>query len=82
VIFNGVEVGADAVLGEVDNGFDLLEQVLDHARIALAAEMLGSATQAFEVTLDYLKTRTQFGQVIGPSRRCSTAPPRCSPTWS
>jgi alkylation response protein AidB-like acyl-CoA dehydrogenase len=82
VIFNGVQVGADAVLGEVDNGFDLLEQVLDHARIALAAEMLGSATQAFEVTLDYLKTRTQFGQVIGPSRRCSTAPPRCSPTWS
>jgi alkylation response protein AidB-like acyl-CoA dehydrogenase len=65
VIFNGVQVGADAVLGEVDNGFDLLEQVLDHARIALAAEMLGSATQAFEVTLDYLKTRTQFGQVIG-----------------
>jgi alkylation response protein AidB-like acyl-CoA dehydrogenase len=65
VIFNGVQVGADAVLGEVDNGFDLLEQVLDHARIALAAEMLGSATQAFETTLDYLKTRTQFGQVIG-----------------
>ena len=65
VIFNQVEVGADAVLGEVDGGFELLEQVLDHARIALAAEMLGSATQAFEVTLDYLKTRTQFGQVIG-----------------
>jgi alkylation response protein AidB-like acyl-CoA dehydrogenase len=65
VIFNKVEVGADAVLGEVDGGFDLLEQVLDHARIALAAEMLGSATQAFEVTLDYLKSRTQFGQLIG-----------------
>jgi alkylation response protein AidB-like acyl-CoA dehydrogenase len=31
----------------------------------LAAEMLGSALQAFETTLDYLKTRVQFGQVIG-----------------
>ena len=65
VIFNRVELPADAVLGEVDGGWDLLEQILDHARIALAAEMLGSSVQAFEITLDYLKTRTQFGQVIG-----------------
>jgi alkylation response protein AidB-like acyl-CoA dehydrogenase len=39
--------------------------VLDRARAGLAAEMLGAATQAFEITLDYLKTRVQFGQVIG-----------------
>ncbi len=65
VILNDVQVGDDAVLGEVDGGGELLEQILDHARIGVAAEMLGSATQAFEVTLDYLKTRTQFGQVIG-----------------
>jgi alkylation response protein AidB-like acyl-CoA dehydrogenase len=43
----------------------VLDQVLDRARAGLAAEMLGSAIQAFEVTLDYLKTRTQFGQLIG-----------------
>jgi len=42
-----------------------LEQVLDRARAGLAAEMLGTATQAFENTLDYLKTRSQFGQLIG-----------------
>jgi len=42
-----------------------LDQVLDRARAGLAAEMLGTATQAFEITLDYLKTRTQFGQLIG-----------------
>ena len=65
VILNGVQVGPDAVLGEVDGGHDLLEQILDRARVGLAAEMLGAATQAFETTLDYLKTRTQFGQVIG-----------------
>lgn len=63
--FAEVAVGADAVLGPVDGGFDILEAVLDRARAGLAAEMLGTATQAFEITLDYLKTRAQFGQVIG-----------------
>jgi alkylation response protein AidB-like acyl-CoA dehydrogenase len=63
--FENVSVGADAVLGSVDQGFGILEATLDRARAGLAAEMLGSATQAFEVTLDYLKTRVQFGQVIG-----------------
>jgi alkylation response protein AidB-like acyl-CoA dehydrogenase len=65
VTFDDVEVGADAVLGEADKGWDLLEKVLDRARAGLCAEMLGSALQAFETTLDYLKTRVQFGQVIG-----------------
>lgn len=63
--FNGVEVPASAILGAVDNGFDVLDATLDRARAALAAEMLGAATQEFETTLDYLKTRVQFGQVIG-----------------
>lgn len=60
--FAGVEVGADAKL---DGGAALLEKVLDRARAGVAAEMLGSAVQAFETTLDYLKVRVQFGQVIG-----------------
>ncbi|HEX7034494.1 MAG TPA: acyl-CoA dehydrogenase family protein [Pseudomonadales bacterium] len=63
--FDAVEVGADAVLGEVDRGFAVLDATLDRARAGLAAEMLGTAAQAFEMTLDYLKTRKQFGQVIG-----------------
>ena len=50
---------------KLNGGADLLEKVLDRARAGLAAEMLGAATQAFETTLDYLKTRVQFGQVIG-----------------
>jgi alkylation response protein AidB-like acyl-CoA dehydrogenase len=65
VSFDNVQVGADAVLGEDGKGFALLEKVLDRARAGLAAEMLGSAAQAFDTTLDYLKTRVQFGQVIG-----------------
>jgi alkylation response protein AidB-like acyl-CoA dehydrogenase len=63
--FEGVSVGADALLGTLDQGWDVLEATLDRARAGLAAEMLGSASEAFEITLDYLKTRTQFGQVIG-----------------
>jgi alkylation response protein AidB-like acyl-CoA dehydrogenase len=58
-------VAADSMLGTEDQGAALLEKILDRARAGLAAEMLGTATQAFETTLDYLKTRTQFGQLIG-----------------
>ncbi|MBJ7411835.1 MAG: acyl-CoA dehydrogenase family protein [Phenylobacterium sp.] len=59
VEFNG------AAAEKLTGGAELLEKVLDRARAGLAAEMLGAATQAFEITLDYLKTRVQFGQVIG-----------------
>ena len=62
VTFDGVKVGADAKL---NGGYALLEKTLDRARAGLTAEMLGAAVQAFETTLDYLKVRVQFGQVIG-----------------
>lgn len=65
VHFDGVEVGAEAILGELDEGFALLDAILDLARAGIGAEMLGTAAQAFDMTLDYLKTREQFGQVIG-----------------
>ena len=53
------------VLGVYDQGYGVLESTLDRARAGLAAEMLGQAMQSFDVTLEYLKTRVQFGQVIG-----------------
>lgn len=65
VHFDGVDVNEDAILGDLDNGYDLLDAILDRARAGLAAEMLGTAAQAFDMTLEYLKTRKQFGQVIG-----------------
>jgi alkylation response protein AidB-like acyl-CoA dehydrogenase len=43
----------------------VLDAVLDRARAGLGAEMLGVASQSFDMTLDYLKNRVQFGQVIG-----------------
>ena len=45
-------------------GDTLVEDVLDRARVLLAAEMLGMAQQVFDDTLDYLKQRTQFNQVL------------------
>jgi alkylation response protein AidB-like acyl-CoA dehydrogenase len=63
--FENVTLGAGALLGAEGAGGPLLEKILDRARAGLSAEMLGSALQAFETTLDYLKTRVQFGQVIG-----------------
>jgi alkylation response protein AidB-like acyl-CoA dehydrogenase len=63
--FESVSVGPESVLGKPDHGHSVLEAVLDRGRAGMAAEMLGQASQSFDMTLDYLKTRTQFGQVIG-----------------
>lgn len=63
--FHDVEVSPDAILGEIDEGWEALDAILDRARAGLSAEMLGCAAQAFDMTLEYLKTREQFGQVIG-----------------
>jgi alkylation response protein AidB-like acyl-CoA dehydrogenase len=65
VRLEGVEVGPAAVVGEVGQGAALLQRVVDRATIALTAEMLGAMTTAFEMTLEYLKTRQQFGKPIG-----------------
>lgn len=60
-----VQVPGDALLGELDAGHPVLEQILDRCCAAISAEMLGTASQAFDMTLEYLKTREQFGRVIG-----------------
>jgi alkylation response protein AidB-like acyl-CoA dehydrogenase len=65
VELSGVSVGADAVLGEVDGGFALLEGVLNAGRGAAAAEMVGISDEVFSRTVNYLKERKQFGKVIG-----------------
>jgi alkylation response protein AidB-like acyl-CoA dehydrogenase len=63
--FKDVEVGTDAVLGQADGGRDLLDKTLDRATAAVAAEQMGLAQQAFDTTIEYMKTRVQFGQLIG-----------------
>lgn len=61
----GVEVGADAVLGPVGGGLPILEDVLDGAAAAACAEGLGTLVRSLDMTLEYLKTREQFGVKIG-----------------
>jgi alkylation response protein AidB-like acyl-CoA dehydrogenase len=65
VKLDNVEVADEAALGPIDGGSDVLEAVLDRARAGLAAEMLGSAAECFERTVQYLKDRKQFGVAIG-----------------
>jgi len=65
VDFNNVDATGDDVIGEVDGGYMALEGILSAGRAGLAAEMSGSAQQAFQVTVDYLKERKQFGTTIG-----------------
>ena len=60
-----VEVTADAVIGEVDQGLGVLETVLDAGRAGLSAELSGASQACFDTTVAYLKERTQFGQIIG-----------------
>jgi alkylation response protein AidB-like acyl-CoA dehydrogenase len=63
--FENVEVDADHVLGEVDQGFGLLEGVLNIGRGAVASEMVGLSEEVFSRTVNYLKERKQFGKLIG-----------------
>ena len=63
--FDNVEVNADSVLGEVDQGGALLEGVLNIGRGAVASEMVGLSEEVFGRTVTYLKERKQFGKLIG-----------------
>lgn len=63
--FDGVKVDKSTLLGSLDKGAAVLNPLLDFARIGVAAELLGVATRAFEITLAYLSERTQFGVQIG-----------------
>ncbi len=60
-----VECPESSVVGTVGGGGVILEGVLDRAIVVLAAEMLGGMSEAFDLTLEYLKTRDQFGVKIG-----------------
>ncbi len=65
ITFDGVELDGDAVIGEVDGGRDVLNAMLTAGRLGAAAEGVGVARGAMDMTIDYLKQRKQFGQLIG-----------------
>jgi alkylation response protein AidB-like acyl-CoA dehydrogenase len=63
--FDDVQLDADAVIGEVDAGWQPLTRALNAGRAGAAAELVGVASGASAMTLDYLKQRKQFGKYIG-----------------
>jgi len=63
--FEGVELDGDAVIGEVDGGREVLDAMLIAGRVGAAAEGVGVARGAMEMTVGYLKQRKQFGRFIG-----------------
>ena len=65
VKLDGVKVPADAQIGTLGKGADVLDATLDRATVGLCAEMLGGMVRAAEMTFAYLKERKQFGVVIG-----------------
>ncbi len=65
VTLDGVKVGAESIVGTGGHGFQPLSHIVDLATVGLCAEMLGGMSQIFDDTLAYLKTREQFGVVIG-----------------
>ena len=65
VLLRDVTIGADAVIGTVGAGWAILEGAADYGAGLLCAEALGAMDALFGATLDYLKTRQQFGVPIG-----------------
>ena len=65
ITFDGVELDGDAVIGEVDGGREVLNAMLRAGRVGAAAEGVGVARGAMDMTVDYLKQRKQFGELIG-----------------
>jgi pimeloyl-CoA dehydrogenase small subunit len=65
ITFKGVRLAKDAVLGDPGKGFDVLSRVIDEGIAALSAEAVGAMGALQDLTVDYLKTRKQFGVPIG-----------------
>jgi alkylation response protein AidB-like acyl-CoA dehydrogenase len=65
VAMRGVKASSADVVGEVNNGWPVLEAAIDRAKVALAAEMMGGAQKVLETTVEYTKVREQFGRPIG-----------------
>jgi pimeloyl-CoA dehydrogenase small subunit len=68
ISLSGVEIGADAMLGEPGQALPVIEQVVEAGIAAVAAEAVGAMEAMHAMTLDYLKTRQQFGKPIGQNQ--------------
>lgn len=58
-------VGEEDIIGNLDHGWSIIEQIIAWGAIAKCAEMIGAMGKAFEMSLDYAKERVQYGKAIG-----------------
>lgn len=65
VVFDHVRVPNENILGQLDRGWSDVQKAIDRAAVAKCCEMIGGAQQALEMTVDYVKERKQFGQLLG-----------------
>jgi len=65
ITLTGVEVSSEAAIGDPENALSLVERVVDEARTAMCAEAVGAMDESLKTTVEYLKTRKQFGVAIG-----------------
>ncbi len=65
VNFEDVSVGTDALVGELNQGLPLLEEMIDRGILAVGAEAVAAMEVLYKTTVEYCKTRQQFGQPIG-----------------
>jgi pimeloyl-CoA dehydrogenase small subunit len=65
ITFENVKLGADALLGGAGEGYAVLEQVIDEGIMAVGSEAVGAMEVLYKTTVEYCKTREQFGQPIG-----------------
>jgi len=65
VAFENVELGADALLGEIGAASSVIERVVDEALLAVGAEAVGAMEVLYKATVEYAKQRKQFGVPIG-----------------
>lgn len=65
ITLTGVKLGADALIGTAGQGLAALDEALDFVSALLCAEAVGAMKFACDTTLEYLKTRKQFGVPIG-----------------
>jgi pimeloyl-CoA dehydrogenase small subunit len=68
IALNGVEVARDDVLGEPGNALAVIERVVEAGIAATSAEAVGAMEAMHAMTLEYLKTRQQFGKPIGQNQ--------------
>ncbi len=69
VVFDSVEVDRSAVIGELDRGWAILAPVLEKATAVLCAYLIGGCQRVWEMTIEYCRTRVQFGVPIGTFQR-------------